>query len=60
MALVLLQAILGIASLFASRNIVPGRWAGFEWLAQLHQVTGMLLVLSLVYFYFLLRKIRFR
>lgn len=58
--LVIIQAILGISSLFASKAIVPGRWAGFEWLAQLHQVTGMLFVLSLVYMYFLLRKIRFR
>jgi cytochrome c oxidase assembly protein subunit 15 len=60
LALVLVQALLGIFSLFASRGIVPGRWGGFEWLAQLHQVVGMLFVLSLVHMYFLVRKIRFR
>ena len=60
MMLVLVQAILGISSLFASRDIVPGEWGGFEWLALLHQLTGMLFVLSLVHMYFLVRKIRFR
>lgn len=59
LALVLVQALLGISSLFASKNIVPGHWGGFEWLAQLHQLVGMLFVLSLVQPYFLLRKIRF-
>jgi heme a synthase len=59
MILVLVQAILGISSLFASKQIVPGHWGGFEWLALLHQLTGMLFVLSLVYMYFLVRKIRF-
>jgi heme a synthase len=60
LVLVLVQAILGITSLFASKDIVPGRWGGFEWLAQLHQLTGMLFVLSLVQMYFLVRKIRFQ
>ncbi|MGB8192847.1 MAG: COX15/CtaA family protein [Chitinophagaceae bacterium] len=52
--LVIIQVLLGIASLFASSKIVPGHWGTFEWLAQLHQVTGMLFVLSLVAMYFLL------
>ena len=59
MMLVLVQVVLGITSLFASKGIVPGKWGAFEWVAQLHQVTGMLFVLSLVQMYFLLRKIRF-
>ncbi|HTE07594.1 MAG TPA: COX15/CtaA family protein [Flavitalea sp.] len=46
--LVVVQAGLGIASLLFSRSIVPGHWRSFEWFAQLHQVTGMLLVLSLI------------
>lgn len=60
LVLVFIQIILGITSLFASKSIVPGQWSAFEWLAQLHQVTGMLFVLSFVLMYFLLRKIRFR
>lgn len=54
--LILLQAGLGIYSLFASPRIVAGQWGRFEWLAQLHQVTGMLFVLSLVTMYFLNRN----
>jgi cytochrome c oxidase assembly protein subunit 15 len=51
--LVLIQAILGIISVVISPGIVPGRWGTFEWMAQLHQVTGMLLVLSLVAIWYL-------
>lgn len=60
LALIILQAILGISSLFASKQIIPGTWGGFEWLALLHQLTGMLFVLSMVHMYFLVRKIHFR
>lgn len=56
LALVMVQALLGIYSLFASRTIVPGQWGAFEWLAQLHQLTGMLFLLALVFMLFLLRK----
>jgi cytochrome c oxidase assembly protein subunit 15 len=34
---------------------VPGIWGSFEWMAQLHQLTGMLLLLSLVTILFLVR-----
>lgn len=46
--LVTIQIILGIFSLLTSLRIVPNRWGTFEWMAQLHQVTGMLFLLSLV------------
>lgn len=46
--LVCLQVVLGIATVLTSKWIVPGRWAAFEWLAQLHQLVGILLVLSVV------------
>ncbi|MHA4843143.1 COX15/CtaA family protein [Flavitalea antarctica] len=51
--LVLVQAILGISSVIISPGIVPGKWGSFEWMAELHQVTGMLLVLSLVAIWYL-------
>jgi cytochrome c oxidase assembly protein subunit 15 len=51
--LVLIQAILGIISVIISPGIVPGKWGAFEWMAQLHQVTGMLLVLSLIAIWYL-------
>ncbi len=57
--LILIQAMLGIFSLLQSRNIVPGEWNSFEWLALLHQLTGMLFVLSLVWMFFLIKKLRF-
>lgn len=53
--LVIVQVVLGIASVLTSSSIVPGSWGGFEWMAQLHQLTGMLLLLSLVTLLFLVR-----
>ena len=46
--LVFIQVLLGIFTVLASAHIVPGVWAGFEWLAQLHQLVGMLLLLSVI------------
>jgi cytochrome c oxidase assembly protein subunit 15 len=55
-ALVLLQVVLGIFTVLTSTHIVPQRWGTFEWLAQLHQVVGMLLLLSFVAMLYLIRK----
>lgn len=46
--LVLVQVGLGIATVLTSLKKTPQRWGVFEWNAQLHQVTGMLLLLSLI------------
>ncbi len=54
--LVLTQVLLGILSLLTSPGIVPNKWGVFEWMAQLHQVVGMLLLLSLVAMLYLVRK----
>lgn len=54
-AIVVLQAVLGIVTVLTSTGIVPGQWGTFEWMAQLHQLTGMLLLLSLVWSLFLIR-----
>lgn len=54
MLLVTIQVVLGISAVVLSPQITPGHWGAFEWLAQLHQVTGILLVmcfLSLVYLF---------
>lgn len=48
LTLVLFQVALGIFTVLSSAQIVPGVWAGFEWLAQLHQLVGMLLMLSVI------------
>lgn len=54
--LILAQVALGIASLLTSTGIVPGQWGAFEWMAQLHQLVGMLLLLSLVWTLYIVRK----
>ena len=46
--LVFIQILLGIFTVLSSVHIIPGVWAGFEWLAQLHQLVGMLLLLSVI------------
>jgi cytochrome c oxidase assembly protein subunit 15 len=46
--LVLLQVVLGILTVVSSSGIISGHWGLFEWMAQLHQLLGMLLLLSLV------------
>ncbi len=53
--LVLLQVLLGIASLLYARSIIPGVWGIFEWMAQIHQLVGMSLLLSLVATYYVMR-----
>ncbi len=45
--LVVLQILLGILTVLNSVKIVPNHWGSFEWLAQLHQLVAMLLLLSL-------------
>ena len=54
--LVFVQIVLGIFALLNSPNIVLGHFGTFEWLAQLHQLTGMLLLLSLISVFYLLRS----
>jgi cytochrome c oxidase assembly protein subunit 15 len=55
MLLVVLQVLLGIASLLYARSIIPGVWGIFEWMAQIHQLVGMSLLLSLVATYYVMR-----
>ena len=44
--LVFVQVLLGILTVLSSTQIVPGKFGDFEILAELHQLTGMLLLLS--------------
>lgn len=46
--LVSLQVALGICSLLTSPYIVPRHWGAFDTLAQLHQITGLLLLLTII------------
>ena len=54
--LVVVQVALGVAAVLTSLKKVPQRWGVFEWNAQLHQMVGMLLLLSLVSVFFLHRR----
>lgn len=56
-SMVLLQVLLGIASVVTSTRIVPGHWGLFEWMAQLHQLTGMMFLLSLVWMLYLVKSV---
>ena len=46
--LVLIQVGLGILTVINGNKIVAGKFGVFEWLAEMHQLTGMLLLLSLI------------
>lgn len=54
--LVALQVVLGILSVVSSLKIIPNRWGVFEWMAQLHQIVGMCLLLSMIWVLFLVRR----
>ncbi len=53
--LVIMQVVLGIVTVLNSTSIVPGKFGVFEWFAELHQLTGMLLLLSLVAVLYILK-----
>ena len=46
--LVTVQVLLGIIAVLTSPGIVPNQWGLFEWVAQFHQLTAMLFMLSLI------------
>lgn len=56
LVLVLLQVLLGIFSVLTSIKIVPNQWGVFEWMAQLHQLVAMCLLLSLTWVMYMVKK----
>ena len=48
LTLISLQVLLGIGSLLTSPWIHPQQWVAFDWLAEFHQVTGLLFLLTMV------------
>ena len=54
--LVTTQVILGIFSVLTSVKIVPNQWGIFEWLAEVHQLTAMFLLLSLIWMVYLIKS----
>lgn len=55
--LVMLQVVLGIVTVVSSTTIVFGKFGVFEWLAELHQLTGMLLLLSMLAAIYILKPL---
>ncbi len=47
-AIVLIQLLLGILTVLTSSTIISGNWGMFEWMAELHQLMGMILLLVLI------------
>ena len=54
--IVTVQVLLGIAAVLSSIQIVPHHWGTFEWMAQLHQLVAMFLLLSLIWLLFIVRR----
>ncbi len=60
LGLVCLQVLLGILAVLLSPGIIANHWGFFDWIALLHQLTGMLLLLSLIYAVYMLRPGRLK
>jgi cytochrome c oxidase assembly protein subunit 15 len=56
LALVILQVLLGILTVLNATHIEARHWDAFEWLAQLHQLVAMCLLLSLIRTLFMFRN----
>jgi len=54
--ILIIQIVLGIVTVLSSLQIIANRWGVFEWLAQLHQITGMLFLLCMIYMLFIVRR----
>jgi cytochrome c oxidase assembly protein subunit 15 len=56
LVIVFIQVLLGIFAVLTSLQIVPGSWGLFEWMAQIHQLVAMLLLMSLVLLLYFVRS----
>ncbi|HLI92410.1 MAG TPA: COX15/CtaA family protein [Puia sp.] len=56
--LIAVQILLGISSLLTSPWIRPHHWVAFDWLAQFHQITGLLFLLTMVGMLYLVFPVR--
>jgi heme a synthase len=53
--IILLQVALGIMAVLTSPSIIANKWVVFDWIAQLHQVVGMLYLLTMVWILYMVR-----
>jgi len=54
--IIFLQIVLGIITVLNSVSIVANHWGFFEWMAQLHQLTAMLFLLTMLYMLYVVRS----
>lgn len=55
-AIVIMQVLLGVLAVVSSSGIIAGKWGIFEWMAELHQLVGMVLLLVLVSLLYVVRS----
>ncbi len=55
--IILLQVVLGVAAVLTSPSIIPNHWVMFDWIAQLHQVVGMIYLLTMVWVLYVVRSV---
>ena len=56
--MIVLQILLGISSLLTSPGIIPHHWVAFDWLAQFHQLGGLLFLLTMIGMLYLVSPVR--
>ncbi|HVS97642.1 MAG TPA: COX15/CtaA family protein [Puia sp.] len=56
--LISVQVVLGVCSLLTSPGIIPQHWVAFDWLAQFHQVNGLLFLLLMTGMLYLVIPVR--
>lgn len=54
-AIILMQLLLGVLTVLTSSTIIAGNWGMFEWMAEIHQLMGMILLLVLVSLIYVVR-----
>jgi cytochrome c oxidase assembly protein subunit 15 len=60
LGVVTLQILLGISSLLTSPGIIARKWVAFDWIALLHQATGLLFLVTMVWMLYLVLPVRSR
>jgi cytochrome c oxidase assembly protein subunit 15 len=58
LVIIFIQLLLGILAVLFSTSIIPNQWGIFEWIAELHQVTGMLFMLIIVWMLYIVRPLK--
>jgi cytochrome c oxidase assembly protein subunit 15 len=56
LGLTVTQIVLGVFATLTSYKAIPQGWGEFEWFAQLHQLGGILLLLSLTFLIYILKN----